>query len=385
MSSTVSSYRSLLFAVALTAPAAVPTVAAGAPAPVEYLFREWHTTGIQNGTEPLERTFAGISFYPTRELGIFYTQTFDPREKRPVYRHYGDRFFSFRSIARWGWDFQNFLRITLRRDRGNIVLRDRFLLREILVMEPEGRRTVADFVFQLDGPSEWLVFRCIHYADRPTWLWGEVFLNSERYRLVSVGLASFGGFAGRGYPNRRRWIAGLETGFDIEKTNFPLPLADWPVLFLHHKNALGDRGSIAVIEPDALDSMKTLYRGMGVLLTPKRNVKRVRFGLSDTRKPDDIAIAEMRRNWPELRRFFRNVRWDLNPAPGRAWVRRRLSLLGGEAVLDTPAGAVFRDALPILRRAPAVGDRVAERRFGRALTDVIEHDEEAFEAALSGL
>jgi len=342
-------------------------------APAIWAVREWERLPFQGDPERTGLDHLTCVFYsfPARVLALAYEQTVDPaQDDAPVYKGYGDRFMRFLSLARWGWSFETFFypEITLTGPDGRSSRLTPGVLRELNLLEAEGRRVMADFVWPLrSGSAEigYLVLRSVIHAEEPTWLYARTFVAGDPgLALGNLTLGSFGGMAGTPPPGQEQWLANLD-GDAPAPARGPLPLD--PNWFLAaHKlgwSAFADaRGSASIVLPEQLQALN--YRGGGsITLVPLPGTRALSFALSDFLGDASEQIARLRQEAPQRQSRLRALDWRPDLLAHLALLDREAEAL---ACLADPAHPLRQRWQQVRTRAEEAIRQAAGREAGAA-------------------
>ena len=306
----------LLFTLALPALAAIP------PESPLWAKREWER--IPSTTrEGMDTVTAVLSAFPPREVGLAVIQDVDPAQND---RLIGAANLRYNGHARWGWSS-----VAPDVALGAATPAQKVTqgpLRELNVLESQGERVMADFVWSLLVGEEVrgsFVLRCVFYADEPSWVYVCAFVAGDPNLWISgLRLHSWGGFV-RLDPGAEQWTAGLTT-HGVAPARGPLPLDEYWFFAAHqaHTEAwLLTRGSAGVFLPDQLEQLE--YQGGGSLrLVPVAGSRAVCWTMRDFNEPTEPWLAVARADAPRRQQRLAEMVW-------RPDMARELQLLDDHA------------------------------------------------------
>lgn len=396
-----------------------PAEAGGAEAPI-WAGREWEriryeAAGAREGLDHITAAFYGM---PEKRVGLVYEQTVDPaRDDAPLVRQHGDSFFRYQGAARWGWKFNSFHRAMVRfltgegegrtvypgvlpshgltdRQKRAVWHRSGGLLDSLNVLESEGERIVADFVWPLWHGGErrgWLVLRCVIHADEPGWLYGRTFVaGAPELRLDEVYLRSFGGAAGHRPPGARQWIAGISGDRPAPDTWAPLEKEEYWFVAAYKRGwpPRNERGSTGVFLPEQIHKMQHGRSG-GVRLFLPDGAREVSFAIADFRGQRDAPVQVERLREEALRRQRRLREVDWRPDLAREFDRLRREASRLEAAVpadEEPLKSWLRRHNRLRAQYESAGDaKEAQVECGRDLQELRSSLNELWEAGVERL
>ena len=312
-----------LFLVAL----AWPGLAAVPPDAPIWANRVWEPVPSTVGGHAGMDTVTAPSFaLPTRQGGLAVIQGVDPAHG---VRLVGASMVKFHSLARWGWNAYGNLHnaeVVLTGDPPAKAMLG--ALRELNVLESQGDRVMADFVWPLlveEHPRGLLVMRCVFRAEEPSWLYARTFVAGDpRLTIRSLSLSSFGGSTSLA-PGAQQGVFGLSEGGPAPARG-PLALDQYWFFAAHQLNAaaaIGSRGSAGIFLPSQLQELS--YLGGGSLrLTPTPGAREVSWAISDFHESPEAWIAAARAASAERQKRLAEMAW-------RPDMARELQLLDADA------------------------------------------------------
>ena len=366
-----------------------------------WAMRAWERTPATNdaGIENISALFCS---YPAHVLGILCRQTARKiavagQEPAPAWKARDEGSVAYLGLARWGWSSGNFFGPDIAATRGGKGLPvKRGLLRHLNLLESEGERVMADFVWPLlldDREIGVLVLRCAILAQEPNRLYASVFIVGDpSLALRKLTLDSYGGFPGA-VPGGEQWLAGLTTNACAPTKTVVLPLDEYWAFTAHKvgfKVEIENRGAEGIFLRGELKELVYTggWPGGSVILVPREaGCRALHFALSTFLEPQARRLAAFRAEAPALEQRLATFAWqpDYQAELARldAVMAPRAADLGAEHPLTRDWRQRRDELVERINRAQAAGAGAAEDlACGQALQAARQFSEDSWPQAV---
>jgi len=209
-------------------------------------------------------------------LKINYQAIYNEEEKKPIRKKWGD--FSlgceFGRIGNGGWDIWNFLSVGVNKDGKNINIERENLIKNIYILENTEERGIAELFWE---GEIYLSVKILKYKGLKNWFFMKIESN---FPISKVFLSAYPGET-TGPKERERWC-GFKSGFyNLHKEEGKMKEGDFYVILFNKYGGYQDRyGNFLVFLPDEVNDCRVRGTyGVGIEITPKRDLKEIKFAL----------------------------------------------------------------------------------------------------------